>query len=66
MAIVREGCARLLDGLRRALSRAVVDEVARQSKDVERGSDLCVENVPEPPHLEPGELKFGNGIHDYF
>ena len=63
----RSGFMRLLDRLRRALVAAVEDEAVRKDSTLATATDECViSDLPDPPHLEPGDLKFGNGMHDYF
>jgi hypothetical protein len=62
-----KGFLRLLSKVRLSVLSAIEDESARAaavaSQDVDKN---MFDNLPEPPHLEPGELKCGNGMHDYF
>lgn len=56
---------RVLGRLRSALVYAIQHETERESQDQDE-TEFVDRQLPEPPHLEPGELKYGNGMHDYF
>jgi len=56
---------RVLRRLRSALVFAIQHETEREDQ-VEDQAEFADSHLPEPPHLEPGELKYGNGMHDYF
>ena len=55
---------RILNRLRNALAYAIEHEAKREVQDADKAE--FADHLPEPPHLEPGELKYGNGMHDYF
>jgi hypothetical protein len=56
---------RVLVRLRNALAYAIQHETEREDQDAYK-TEFADHHLPEPPHLEPGELKYGNGMHDYF
>ena len=54
---------RLLENLRRAFLGGLSDEL---SDDGIRPASDPLKSLPDPPHLEPGDVRYGNGVHDYF
>ena len=61
------GLVGFLARLRRAIAAAIREETAQAAEEaVEDGQRDRLDELPDPPHLEPGEVKYGNGLHDYF
>ena len=56
---------RVLRRLRSALVYALQHETEREGQDEDK-TEFADSHLPEPPHLDPGEFKYGNGMHDYF
>jgi len=55
--------ARLADGLR----AAIAEESAQAERAAARAEEQArFARLPDPPHLQYGELKYGEGMHDYF
>ncbi len=50
-----------------ALLAAFQEENARVTKRAAEIEDKdLIEHLPDPPHLDYGEVKYGTGVHDYF
>jgi predicted nuclease with RNAse H fold len=46
---------------------AIETEHARASRRAEQNEErTLLDQLPDPPHLEIGEVKYGEGMHDYF
>jgi hypothetical protein len=61
------GLARLMTRLRTAIFAAVREENARAADDAARDEDKDLfDQLPDPPHLEYGEVRYRNGRFNYF
>jgi hypothetical protein len=64
--LFRRGLGRW-QGLRAAILGAIATERARAENESAREAEKeILDLLPDPPHLETGEVKYGTGLHDYF
>jgi len=49
-----------------ALLATFQEENTRATKEAENDGEDRSEHLPDPPHLDYGEVKYGQGMHDYF